>query len=361
MLNSTDKDSKLNKFSGFLTKNFYEHKQDFSLKFDTYFLKGGKVKLYVIPQKINDFVKIINELRKINQPFDIVALCTNVLFLDEIDYSVVITTRSLRAVEVKNSIVTVDAGYPMFDFVRLMLLQGSKGYAGLEGIPGTIGGAVFMNAGAYGYSISDQLDSVLVLDEEENIKWLNKDELGFEYRNSIFKKEKKYIILKVKFNIVPSNKKLISNEMEKYHIARHSYQEFTYPNLGSMYSVPGDIYKPFFIKKLPDKFKYYILKVVLKNPITKFFMRKKPSNLLLNNSALRVQPQLSYPLSHKSINILINTGDNSGINIIEHLGKMKSIYGTGAEVENEIMFDSIYKVEKDLLYKIIELKKGTSL
>ncbi|SMY35614.1 UDP-N-acetylenolpyruvoylglucosamine reductase [Photobacterium malacitanum] len=323
------------KLEFFLNSSNTKFIKNHTLSYDTYFKMGGEADYFILPINQEELVSLIDFLIKEELKYKLIGATSNILFLNELNYGIIISTKLLTNVFISNvdNTVEVSSGYSLSDFTRLMLLNGFEGFEGLEGIPGTIGGGIVMNAGAYGYEISQYIESVKIINDNGKVINLTKDECNFEFRNSIFKGLSKFIILSAKFKCVCGKRDSIANKMEIYHIARHSYQEFSYPNLGSFYSVKGDIYKDFYKN---NKLLYVFIKLAIKNPLTKFIMRKRPSNYFLNKMAIKYNENITYPLSHKSINILVNNGLVKYEDIEKHILNMSKIYNNYS-IENEII------------------------
>ena len=155
----------------------------------------------------------------------------------------------------KENLIVAECGSLLPELSRFALHNSLKGFEGLEGIPGTVGAAIFMNAGAYGSEIKDTLSSVDVILKNGEIKNYKKDDLNLSYRNSIFRTSKKdEIILRGYFKVKFGDPLSMYNKMSLFHNKRHKYQEWMYPNLGSLYS--GSIYR--LLAKKDLIFKIYI-------------------------------------------------------------------------------------------------------
>ncbi|MCK5537085.1 MAG: FAD-binding protein, partial [Bacteroidales bacterium] len=245
-------------------------------------------------------------------------------------------------------------GYSLQDFVRVMLLESSTGYEGLEGIPGSIGGALVMNAGAYDSTISDNLTSVTYLTKDAEIVIGTKEECSFDHRGSIFKENKDLVILSAVFKLIPGTQSEIANKMEIYHIARHSYQEFSYPNLGTMFSVKGDFYREFVNNHIFYYYLCYILKVLYKNPLIKFIMRRNPNNKIFNRLLQKyIEPkEITHTYSSKSMNILLNDGLSNLDTMLDYISLLKENLNSETPIENEIVISPIL-TETDEAKKII--------
>lgn len=334
----------------YLKLNCINYKKDHKIKYETYFKTGGMIKLFIVPTTYKDFKNIVSFLNRENCDYKIIGFTSNILLLDEIDYSIIVSTKNLTNLEIISDIVSVEAGYSLQDFVRVSVINQSTGFEGLEGIPGSIGGAILMNAGAYGSVISDNLLSIECINENNELVTLQKNECDFSYRNSIFKNGK-YSIISAKFQLKKGNRDEIEKKIETFHIARHSYQDFVYPNLGSMISLNGDIYNSFLKKHLIYNALFWILKYIYKNPLSKFINRKKPNNKVFNNLLIQFLKKeknidLNYRLSSKSANILINDGANNSKEIINYILMIHDLVDRKFHIENEIVLTPVFKIEK---------------
>ena len=130
--------------------------------------------------------------------------------------------------------VTVGAGNKVIEIAQALLKQSLTGFEELSGIPGTIGGAIRMNAGAHGKEIKDVIKTVTVMDYNGNIKQMQNEELKFEYRNSIISKQK-LIVLEAVLELQKGDKEEIQKKMKNYATWRKEKQPQEYPNAGSTF------------------------------------------------------------------------------------------------------------------------------
>jgi len=347
----------------YLDENKILYKYNHYVKYETYFKQGGLVKLFIAPQDYTKFKNIILFLNNQFIDYKVLGFTSNIIMFDEIIYSVVVSTKNLTALEVENNKIKVDAGYALQDLVRVAILNQSIGYEGLEGIPASVGGSIFMNAGAYGFQIADNLVSVECINDKNELQIFDKDDCKFSYRNSIFM-NKKLIILRAIFSLKKGNKKTIEKNVETFHIARHLYQDFVYPNLGSMISINQDIYKIIFQKDPLYYAVYMLFKYTFKNPISKFFLRKKPNNRIFNwllykylNNKLNIK--LKYSSSIKSANILINDGTLDSEEIVSYMFLISKLVGKDWHIENELILNPMYSVDSEFkkVYKSLKNKQ----
>ncbi len=349
---------KLNIVEQFLKEKSIPFREDYSLKNITYFKMGGNTKLFIEPNQLEQLTSLIEFLLKQCIVFKVIGLTSNLYILDELDYSIIISTQNLKSLTVSGSFLNVECGYQLKDFVRVALINGLVGFEGLEGIPATLGGAIFMNAGAYGYSISDKLVSVVYVDEQ-GVNEISKKECEFKHRTSFFKNNHNKVILSASFKSSIGDKKRISKKITKYHIARHSYQEFAFPNIGSMFSISGDFYREFFRDVWLYKKYLLLLKVILKNPISKFFFRKNPNNKIFNWLVCRYifPSKLPLEISEKSMNILINDGSISFKHAKEHIESIQNHLNTDTPLENEVVLGPLINSKRNENF-IISIKNG---
>ncbi|MFP3515256.1 UDP-N-acetylmuramate dehydrogenase [Pseudomonas sp. SIMBA_077] len=331
-------------------------KKDHPLKYETYFKTGGCAKIFITPNSTEELANTVNFLYQSQIKYKVIGLTSNILLFDEIHYSVIISTTNMKKISLKESWIEVGCGYSLQDFVRIAIINGVEGYEGLEGIPGSIGGGVFMNAGAYGYEIATNIISIQYIDETGTLKSINKNECNFGYRKSFFKNSN-HIIASVKFKFKANDsQEEIVKRVERYHIARHSYQEFAYPNLGSMFSVNRDFYKEIIKNESKTfQFLYYALKIITKNPAIKFINRRSPNSSALNWLILKKIKSKKYLPSKKGMNVLINTGRLTTKESFEYIFEIKERLGERYHIENESILGPIYKINPEFLetYRLI--------
>lgn len=344
--------------ANFLKNNLILFKENVLLNHETYFKAGGSVRLYVLPDTTAKFAFLIKHLKEVHFEYKIVGFTSNVYFLDELNYGVVISTKLLTNLQInkKEQIIEVECGYSLADLVRLVLINDGVGFEGLEGIPASVGGALFMNAGAYGYSISDNLQSVKVLDLKGNILSLDKSKCSFKHRSSIFRDTLNYTILSANFAYNLGNQKRSAKKIRTFHIARHQYQEFAFPNLGTMFSMHNsEFYKEVMRKSFFYSFTCVLLKLLLKNPIAKFIRRKNPNNVMLNLLTmhyLKKDIDNKMAVSEKSLNILMNDGKSDFNRIYEHITTLDKKLRSDTFLENEIVLSGF--LESSFSKKVIQ-------
>jgi UDP-N-acetylmuramate dehydrogenase len=332
----------LNKF---LLKKKINYVDNYDIKNNSYSKTGNKVEKLLIPSSRDELSEIIIFLVKNNMEYTIIGETSNILFLDSVIYSIFVSTKYVNKIHFDENTITIDAGRTLPDLVRLLAMKSITGFEGLEGIPGSVGGAIVMNAGAYGYSISDNLTRVHCIDGNGEHKTLDTNDLKFGRRQSFFSNNKGWTILGADFFIKKGKYSDIEKKIETFHIARHTYQEWVYPNLGSVFSVPKSVYDNINTKNIFYPANLKLIQKLFYNKFTRFFNRKKPSSLRLNEIVESYTKLGDYKAfySHKNLNTLTNK-DYKTVDIIRFLHELKNNLKENAFLENELVYKSIRTV-----------------
>ena len=207
------------------------------LKKHTTFGVGGNANFIIFPKNNEDLIKIIQYAH--NKEYDIFFLGSgsNVLASDNGYNGIVITLKkALNKITFNEKDIYIQAGAMLGTMVRIALSKGYKGFESLVGVPGTVGGALIMNAGAHGTEISELLISSRTISKNGEIKTYLKKDINFTYRNSTFPKDE--ILLDAKFKIQKGNKCNILKRKEKVSIKRKESQPLKYRSAGSIFKNP---------------------------------------------------------------------------------------------------------------------------
>lgn len=225
----------------FIKKNgIGAYKQDVSLKDYTSYKVGGVAKLMVYPKNTDKLIIILRKLNKENINYKVLGFGSNVIFSDDTYDGVIIKLDEFNDVKVNDTVIKSGAGVSL---VRLSYRALKEGLTGLEfasGIPGTVGGAVFMNAGAYKSDMGYITSEVLVLTPELEIKTLYNKDLNYKYRTSFLKHNPNYICLEATIVLRPGDKALIKELMDTRRQKRLMTQPLEYPSAGSVFRNPED-------------------------------------------------------------------------------------------------------------------------
>ena len=218
------------------------------LKNYTSFKIGGEADVIAEPQEIKELVELIKFLRKNYIKFYILGNGTNLLVSDKgVRGCVVHLGKDLSKIKVNGNKIEAEAGALMSEIAQVALKNGLGGFEELSGIPGSIGGAVAMNAGAYQKEMKDVVSSANAINDAGRVIKLSKDALDFSYRRSSIL-EKGYIVTSVVINLQESNSETIKNNMEKYASLRKNNQPLEYPSAGSVFKRPEGGYASLMIK-----------------------------------------------------------------------------------------------------------------
>ena len=208
-------------------------KQNEPMKLHTSFKVGGPADFFVTVESIEELKNIIKFTKKSKIPLYIVGNGTNLLVKDN-GISGIVVKLAMNKFEVserENSKIEVkaQAGVPLAFLGQKMLQSEIAGLEELSGIPGTIGGAIIMNAGAHGKEMKDIVKNVVAIDYDCNICEFTNEQCKFEYRNSMFENGK-YIILQANLELEKGNKDEISRKMSEYMQFRKEKQPLEYPS-----------------------------------------------------------------------------------------------------------------------------------
>ena len=214
-------------------------KRNVSMKDNTTFKIGGVADLAVYPKNKEELVLCVELSKKAELPFYVVGKGSNLLVDDKGYRGVIIFTGEMKDVSFDGNIISASAGVGLTSLARM---AGKKGLSGMEclcGIPGTVGGAVYMNAGAYGGEIKDVVVSSDYYSVSEGFGTFSGEEQCFDYRKSAYTGSDK-IILSAKFVLNKSTPEEILKKEEEYLQARRDKQPLEYPSAGSTFKrYPG--------------------------------------------------------------------------------------------------------------------------
>lgn len=204
---------------------------------------GGTAKYLISPNSISDLVNVLKLLKEENIKYFVLGNGSNVVLNSREYDGAVIRLNKLNGIEIHPELqmAYAEAGAML---PKLVTESTNKSLTGLEfaaGIPGTIGGSIYGNAGAYNACILDYVTSVTVLDENLEIKTIQHENIEYSYRTSMFKESKKYIILGAKFFLKEGEKQSSLDIIEDRRNRRIASQPLEYPSAGSVFRNPeGD-------------------------------------------------------------------------------------------------------------------------
>ena len=202
----------------------------------TSFRIGGPADAFLLPETEKSFLGLLAFLKLQKIPFRVIGNGTNLLFSDAGFRGAVVSTRHMRGVSVRGNTVRVAAGTPLNVLCRTLADHSLGDFSCMYGIPGTVGGAVFMNAGAFGGTVSDHLDYVSVYRcDIDKAEALAKKEIDFSYRHSVFQTNKNSIILSAEFSFETLKQEEIREKMRQNIEKRTETQPTSLPCAGSAF------------------------------------------------------------------------------------------------------------------------------
>lgn len=287
--------------------NIGEVVPNINLKDYTTYKAGGNALALVIPDDITGLINLIKYLRNKKIKYKILGNGSNLLFSDSFYEGILIKLDNFNRLEINDNYVTAGAGYSL---MKLSLRTARAGLTGLEfasGIPGTVGGAIFMNAGAYKMDMGYITTTVKVLDPNLEVKILTNKDMDFHYRTSFLQKEPEYICLEATFLMQKGKTEAILEVIKDRKQRRLETQPLEYPSAGSVFRNPEGDYAGRLIEEIGYK-------------------GKKIGDAMV---------------SLKHANFIVNTGEASGDDIkkliLEIKEKVKEKYNIDLKIEQEFV------------------------
>jgi UDP-N-acetylmuramate dehydrogenase len=205
----------------------------------TWMKVGGPADFYIEPADKNDLTAIIEYFHLQHYSWMILGRGSNLLVSDEgIRGAVINVEQAISKIEIDHDLVVAEAGVRLTKFVDFCIQNELSGVEMLAGIPGTIGGAVVMNAGAHGAEITDYLVEVEILRQGQLLS-VKKENGQFGYRQSGFSQD---IVLSASFKLRHGEKELLAAQRKKFILHRNDTQPLEFPNLGSMFKNPANTF-----------------------------------------------------------------------------------------------------------------------
>lgn len=230
--------------------NLGKIEKDISLSTLTTYKTGGIAKLVVYPNNINNLKQLLKLIHKHNIKYFILGKGSNTLFSDKEFNGVIIKLDKLNNFEIKETEIYVESGMILSKLVQASIKNELTGLEFAIGIPGTIGGAIYMNAGAYGSKMSNIVKSVIVLDEKLQIEEIPLEKLKFDYRYSIFQANKNLICVAANIKLEHGNHDEIASKIKENLLKRKNSQSLEYPSAGSVFRNPEGNYAGKIIEEL---------------------------------------------------------------------------------------------------------------
>jgi len=245
---------------------------------------GEEARYLFIPQTYNELRKIIKKARKENYEILPLGGCSNILFGNIGNRFLILDQKLPKSFHVNRDEVVVSANYNLNEFILTLQDHELGGLEFLYGIPAHLGGAVFMNAGAFGHNISEFVNWIEVMDRSGKLMIFDKEELEFNYRKtSIDGSSIDGFILTVGLDLKAKSRKKINSDLQEYLSKRKERHPYNFPSLGSIF----------------------------KNP------EGKPAGKLIEECGLKGQSFGDAEVSKKHANFIINKGNATFQNVMD--------------------------------------------
>jgi UDP-N-acetylmuramate dehydrogenase len=297
------------------------------LKDYTSYKIGGPARYFMEAGSVAEIKEALDFWRKENCPLIILGGGNNILFADK-GFSGLVLKTSLKSLETQGVEIRASSGVKFSDVVDLAAENNLQGLEWAGGLPGTIGGAVFGNAGAFGGEMKDSVVEVKSIDirNPRVVITRNNGQCAFGYRTSVFKQIKNEIILEIVLRLEKGDKEEIMKLIKEHIAYRINKQPLDYPSAGS-------VFKNIKLEDVPEKIRGEFQKVVKTDPFPVV-----PVAYLLNEAGLKGSRSGGAMISEKHPNFIINTGGafaSDVLNLIE-LAKKTVREKFGIELQEEI-------------------------
>ncbi|MBI2642599.1 MAG: UDP-N-acetylmuramate dehydrogenase [Candidatus Wildermuthbacteria bacterium] len=292
----------------------------------TTFKIGGKAQYFVAAKTKEDVLSALLHAKKLNIPFFVLGGGSNLLVSDKGFKGLVLKIENCK-LKISNRIVYAEAGV---SFPWLVRETAKRGLAGLEwagGLPGTVGGAVRGNAGAFGGETKDSVVYVDCIDQRGRIRKLSKRQCQFSYRSSIFKK-RNWIVLGAAFAFKKGNAKELRSIAKNHITYRKDRNPLEFPNAGS-------IFKNCDLNEVPKKFRDFVKPAVKIDPFPVV-----PTAFLISQAGLKGLRVGKAEVSRKHPNFLINIGNAKAKDVKGLIAKVKRAIKKkfGIDLEEEVQY-----------------------
>ena len=210
---------------------------DEPMKNHTYFKVGGPADILVIPPTVEKAIEVVKICMNSAQPYYLIGNGSNLLVKDGGIRGVVIKLTNLQDIKVEGNDIIADCGAQLSNISKRALEESLHGFEFACGIPGSVGGAVFMNAGAYDSEMVRVVKNAIVLDDKGEIRELNNEELELGYRTSAIMKYG-YFVLQVRIGLEKGDKEKVKARIDELTKRRTEKQPLEYPSAGSTFKRP---------------------------------------------------------------------------------------------------------------------------
>ena len=202
---------------------------------------GGPARIYLKVKDVDSLIKTIKYCGKHRVKYLVIGRGSNLLFSDrEYEGLIISLNECFNEIKVNGSTMIAQAGVPMISLSYQAAKIGLSGFEFMGWIPGSIGGGIYMNAGAYKYDLASVVKTVTLLNEKHEVVTFNNEQMDFSYRHSICQDNRKLIVLEVTFELTAKSPDEIKAVLDKRKERRMSSQPWNMPSAGSVFRNPQD-------------------------------------------------------------------------------------------------------------------------
>lgn len=292
----------------------------------TTFRIGGAAKYFFTARTPSSVIRALKAAKSCRTPFFVLAGGSNVVMADK-GFEGLIVYIKIRNHAITGMRVGAGAGVSMDVLVRETAKRGLAGLEWAGGLPGTLGGAIRGNAGAFGGEIKDSIVSVKAIDEKGRVCTFSRAQCRFSYRSSLFK-EKKYIVLSTVLGLKKGNAKELSRIAKSHMRYRRERHPLEYPNAGS-------IFKNCDVRKMPARWRKHFASIIKTDPFPVI-----PTAAIIAAAGLKGQRIGDIQVSTKHPNYMVNLGKGKAADVKRLVEKVKKRVQKkfGVRLEEEIQF-----------------------
>lgn len=230
--------------------NYLKVKENIKLKNYTSFRVGGPADLFITPKKIEAVQQLMPLVISSKLPYFILGRGSNLIASDKGYRGIIIYTGELNNYNIKDNIIEAETGIELEELADIALNESLSGLEFASGIPGSLGGALYMNAGAYNGEMKDVIKSAFFVNSQGKIIEKNNKDLKLDYRTSILqKKDNKWFAIKVILSLKKDSREKIKSKMDNLHQKRWNKQPMELPSAGSIFKRPSGHYTGALIEK----------------------------------------------------------------------------------------------------------------
>ncbi len=285
---------------------------------------GGPAGAFVEAASEEAFAQALQVSQASGTPYSVIGEGTNLIVSDR-GYDGIVLRLIAKSLNQDGGTVRVQAGAQLQALVDYSIEQGLRGLETMTGIPGSVGAAVYGNAGAYGHSIDERIRQVRFLDGP-TVRSFGPSECQFRYRESIFKEHKDWIILSVELNLTPAPAAELREAAEKIFKIRLE----KYP---ATMKCAGSIFKNLILAELPEAVRRQIPERVVREG-------KAPSAYFLEQVGAKGMRSGGIHVADYHANLIYNAGDGTALELCELIGDLKARVRQqfGLELEEEVQY-----------------------